>query len=87
MKIYNANNANFTKTVEEEFSFSQKLRNSGFLSGIKEIPLAEGTNQIMWTEGTRGANIAAIVAIGNDKPFKTNTTANSTLALTLLQKV
>ena len=83
-KIYNANNANFTKTVEEEFSFSQKLRNSGFLSGIKEIPLAEGTNQIMWTEGTRGANIAAIVAIGNDKPFKTNTTANSTLALNTL---
>lgn len=80
LKIYNANNANFTKTVEEEFSFSQKLRNSGFLSGIKEIPLAEGTNQIMWTEGTRGANIAAIVAIGNAKPFKTNTTANSTLA-------
>lgn len=84
LKIYNANNANFTKTVEEEFSFSQKLRNSGFLSGLKEIPLAEGTNQIMWTEGTRGANIAAIVAIGNDKPFKTNTTANSTLALNTL---
>jgi hypothetical protein len=84
LKIYNANNANFTKTVEEEFSFSQKLRNSGFLAGLKEIPLAEGTNQIMWTEGARGANIAAIVAIGADKPFKTNTTANSTLALNTL---
>lgn len=88
LKVYNANNANFTKTVEEEFSFAQKLRNSGFLAGLKEMPMAEGTNQIIWTEGTRGANVAAIVAIGADKPFKTNTTANSTLAMkTLAQGV
>ncbi len=84
LKVVNANNANFTKTVEEEFSFEQKLRNSGFLAGIKEMTQAEGTNQIIWTEGARGANSAAIVAIGNDKPFKTNTTANSTLALNTL---
>jgi hypothetical protein len=84
LKVYNANNPNFTKTVEEEFSFSQKLRNSGFLAGIKEMPMAEGTNQVIWTEGTRGANSAAIVAIGDDKPFKTNTTANSTLAMNTL---
>jgi hypothetical protein len=88
LKVKNANNGTFTKTVEEEFSFSQKLRNSGMLSGIKEMPLAEGTNQIIWTEGTRGANIAAVVAIGAEKPFKTNTTANSTLATdTLAQGV
>lgn len=54
------------------------------LAGLKEISLAEGTNQILWTEGTRGANIAAIVAIGADKPFKTQTTANSTLAMVTL---
>lgn len=84
LKVYNANNANFTKTVEEEFSFDQKLRNSGFLAGVKEIALEEGANQIMWTEGARGANVAAIVAIGADKPFKTNTTAKSTLALQTL---
>lgn len=84
LRIVNANNGTFTKTVEEEFSFEQKLRNSGFLAGIKEMTQAEGTNQILWTEGARGANIAAIVAIGQDKPFKTNTTANSTLALSTL---
>ena len=84
LKIVNANNGTFTKTVEEEFSFSQILRNSGFLAGVKQIALAEGTNQIIWTEGTRGANVAAIVAIGADKPFKTHTTANSTLALSTL---
>ena len=84
LKVYNANNGTFTKTVEEEFSFEQKLRNSGMLAGLKEISLAEGTNQILWTEGTRGANIAAIVAIGADKPFKTQTTANSTLAMQTL---
>jgi hypothetical protein len=84
LRIVNANNGTFTKTVEEEFSFSQKLRNSGMLAGIKEIVQAEGTNQIIWTEGARGENVAAIVAIGNDKPFKTNTTANSTLALSTL---
>lgn len=84
MKVYNANNANFTKTVEEEFSFEQKLRNSGFLAGIKEVAMAEGTNQILWTEGARGNNVAAIVAIGADKPFKTHTTANSTLAMKTL---
>lgn len=84
LKVYNANNGTFTKTVEEEFSFSQKLRNSGMLAGLKEVSLEEGTNQILWTEGTRGANIAAIVAIGADKPFKTQTTANSTLAMVTL---
>ena len=84
LRIVNANNGTFTKTVEEEFSFEQKLRNSGFLAGIKEMTQAEGTNQILWTEGARGANISAIVAIGQDKPFKTNTTANSTLALSTL---
>lgn len=84
LKVYNANNGTFAKTVEEEFSFEQKLRNSGMLAGLKEISLAEGTNQILWTEGTRGANIAAIVAIGADKPFKTQTTANSTLAMQTL---
>ena len=84
LKVYNANNGTFTKTIEEEFSFEQKLRNSGMLAGLKEISLAEGTNQILWTEGTRGANIAAIVAIGADKPFKTQTTANSTLAMQTL---
>lgn len=80
LRVVNANNANFTKTVEDEFSFSQILRNSGFLSGIKEITLEEGTNQIIWTEGTRGTNVAAVVAIGADKPAKTNTTSPSTLA-------
>jgi hypothetical protein len=84
LKVVNANNGTFTKTTEDEFSFSQKLRNSGFLAGVKEMPQAEGVNQIIWTEGTRGANIAAIVAIGQDKPFKTNTTANSTLAMNTL---
>lgn len=88
LKVYNANNANFTKTVEEEFSFEQKLRNTGFLAGVKEMPLAEGVNQIIWTEGTRGTNVAAVVAIGGEKPFKTNTTANTTLAaVTLAQGV
>ena len=45
---------------------------------------AEGTNQVVWTEGTRGANVAAIVAIGAAKPVKTNTTAVSTLGLSTL---
>jgi hypothetical protein len=84
IRVRNANNATFTKTVEEEFSFSQKLRNSGLLAGIKEMSMEEGTNQIIWTEGTRGANVTAVVAIGADKPFKTNTTANSTIALSTL---
>ena len=88
LKVYNANNGTFTKTVEEEFSFEQKLRNSGMLAGLKEISLAEGTNQIIWTEGSRGANVAAIVAIGAEKPAKTNTTAKAILATdTLAQSV
>lgn len=88
LKVYNANNGTFTKTIEEEFSFEQKLRNSGMLAGLKEISLAEGTNQILWTEGSRGANVAAIVAIGAEKPAKTNTTAKAILATdTLAQSV
>lgn len=84
LKVLNVNNGNFAKTTEDEFSFSQVLRNSGFLAGIKNMPQPEGTNQIIWTEGTRGANVAAIVAIGSAKPIKTNTTAVSTVGLSTL---
>lgn len=84
LRVLNANNANFAKTTEDEFSFSQVLRNSGHLAGIKNMPQPEGTNQIIWTEGTRGANVAAIVAIGGDKPEKTNVTAVSTLGMSTL---
>lgn len=75
MRVQNVNNANFAKSVEEEFSFNQVLRQDGFLRGLKVINLPEGTNQVMWTEGTRGANAAAVFAIGADRPTKSNTTA------------
>lgn len=75
MRVHNVNNANFAKSVEEEFSFNQILRQDGFLRGLKIINLPEGTNQVMWTEGTRGANAAAVFAIGADRPTKSSTTA------------
>ena len=75
MRVKNVNNANFAKSVEEEFSFNQVLRQDGFLRGLKIINLPEGTNQVMWTEGTRGANAAAVFAIGADRPTKASTTA------------
>lgn len=75
MRVQNVNNANFAKSVEEEFSFNQVLRQDGFLRGLKVINLPEGTNQVMWTEGTRGANAAAVFAIGQDRPTKQSTTA------------
>ena len=75
MRVQNVNNANFAKSVEEEFSFNQILRQDGFLRGLKIINLPEGTNQVMWTEGTRGANAAAVFAIGQDRPTKASTTA------------
>lgn len=84
IRVLNVNNANFAKSVEEEMSMSYVLRQTGFLRGLAEKALAEGTNQIVWTEGTRGANVAAIVAIGAAKPVKTNTTAVSTLGLDTL---
>ena len=75
MRVKNVNNANFAKSVEEEFSFNQILRQDGFLRGLKVINLPEGTNQVMWTEGTRGANAVAVFAIGADRPTKSSTTA------------
>lgn len=77
MKVVNANNTNFEKSLEDEFSFSQKLRQDGFLAGLKNITLADGTNQIMWTEGARGASAVAVIAIGDDRPTKTNTTSTT----------
>lgn len=73
----NVNNTNFEKGIYEEFSFSQKLRQDGFLVGLNVRNLEEGTNVIRWTEGTRGANATAIIAIGSDRPTKANTTAPS----------
>lgn len=84
MRVTNVNNANFAKSVEEEFSFNQILRQDGFLSGLKIMNLQPGTNQIMWTEGTRGANATAVFAIGNDRPSKTNTTATHLQATSTL---
>jgi len=84
LKVLNVNNGSFAKTTEDEFSFSQILRNSGFLAGLKNMPQPEGTNQIIWTEGSRGANVAAIIAIGAAKPIKTNTTVVSTVGLSTL---
>ncbi len=83
-RILNVNNANFAKSIEEEMSMSYVLRQTGWLRGIMDKTLPEGSNQVVWTEGTRGANVAAIVAIGADKPVKTNTTAISTLGLSTL---
>ena len=84
LRVLNVNNTNFAKFIEEEMSMSYILRQTGFLRGIKDMTLAEGTNQIVWTEGTRGTNVAAIIAIGQAKPVKTNTTAVSTLGLSTL---
>jgi len=84
LRVLNVNSANFQKQIEEEFSMSYVLRQTGFLRGLMDKTLPEGSNQVVWTEGTRGANIAAIVAIGDDKPVKTNTTAVSTLGLSTL---
>lgn len=83
-RVLNVNNANFQKSIEEEMSMSYVLRQTGFLRGLMDKTLPEGSNQVVWTEGTRGANIAAIVAIGAAKPVKTNTTAVSTLGLSTL---
>lgn len=83
-RIVNVNNGDFAKTIEEEISMSYILRQTGWLRGLMERTLAEGSNQVVWTEGTRGANVAAIVAIGSAKPVKTNTTAVSTLGLSTL---
>lgn len=76
IRVLNANNANFEQTKNDEFSFEQKLRQDGFLMGLKNIPL-NGENIIRWVEGARGANATAVIAIGNDRPAKTNTTSNS----------
>jgi hypothetical protein len=84
LKVYNANNANFQKAIEEEFSMSYVLRQTGFLRGLFEKTLPEGSNMIVWTEGVRGANGGAIVAIGQDKPVKVNTTSVPTLGLSTL---
>jgi hypothetical protein len=83
-RVLNANNVDFKKSIEEDFSMSYVLRQTGWLRGLLEKALAEGSNQVIWTEGTRGANVAAIVAIGSSKPAKTNTTAVSTLGLSTL---
>lgn len=84
IRVLNANNADFASTKEDEFSMSYVLRQSGFLRGINDKTQPAGTNQIIWTEGTRGTNVAAIVAIGSAKPVKTNTNAVSTLGLSTL---
>jgi hypothetical protein len=84
LKVYNVNNANFQKSIEEEFSMSYVLRQTGWLRGLMEKVLPEGSNMIVWTEGVRGANGAAIVAIGADKPVKVNTNSVPTLGLSTL---
>ena len=80
LRFVNANNTTFRKSSEEEFTIDSVLRQTGLLTGLKEMPIEPGANTIFWTEGTKGANVAAIVAIGSDTPAKTNTTATHTKA-------
>lgn len=77
LRVFNANNANFVKGIDEEFSFEQKLRQEGFLIGLNVKTMEPGTNVIRWNEGSRGSNATAIIAIGAARPAKANTTAPS----------
>ena len=74
LRFTNANNANFNVPYFDEEITLEDRKLPSFLEACRQIPMS-GQTSVMWNEVEGGTNVAAIVAIGSEKPVKTNSTA------------
>ena len=74
LRFTNANNASFNVPYFDDEITLEDRKLPSFLEACRQIPL-NGQTTVMWNEVESGTNVAAIVAVGAEKPVKTNTTS------------
>ena len=74
VRFANANNAAFNVPYYDEEITLEDRPLPSFLEACRQIPTG-GATSVVWNEVESGTNAAAIVAVGQNKPVKTNQTA------------
>ncbi len=86
VRFANANNANFNVPYYDEEITLEDRPLPSFLEACRQIPMG-GETSVVWNEVESGTNVAAIVAIGEDKPVKTNSTSVATAGANTLAEI
>mgnify|MGYP000856270314 FL=1 len=86
VRFANANNANFNVPYYDEEITLEDRPLPSFLEACRQIPMG-GETSVVWNEVESGTNVAAIVAIGGDKPVKTNSTSAATAGANTLAEI
>src|SRR5574344_2854666 len=86
VRFANANNANFNVPYYDEEITLEDRPLPSFLESCRQIPMG-GETSVVWNEVESGTNVAAIVAIGEAKPVKTNSTSAATAGSTTLAEI
>ena len=86
LRFKNANNANFNVPFYDGEITIEDRPLPSFLEATRQIPMA-GETSVVWNEVASGANAAAIVAVGVEKPVKTNTTSAATAGCDTLAEI
>ena len=86
LRFKNANNANFNVPYYDGEITIEDRPLPSFLEATRQIPMA-GETSVVWNEVGSGTNVAAIVAIGNEKPVKVNTTSAATAGCDTLAEI
>jgi hypothetical protein len=86
LRFKNANNANFNVPYYDGEITIEDRPLPSFLEATRQIPMA-GETSVVWNEVGSGQNAAAIVAIGQEKPVKVNTTSAATAGCDTLAEI
>ena len=86
LRFRNANNANFNVPYYDNEITIEDRPLPSFLEATRQIPMA-GETSVVWNEVGSGQNAAAIVAIGQEKPVKVNTTSAATAGCDTLAEI
>ena len=86
LRFANANNANFNVPFFDDEITLEDRKLPSFLEACRQIPMS-GQTSVVWNEVESGTNVAAIVAIGDAKPVKTNSTSASVAGTNTLAEI
>ena len=86
LRFKNANNVNFNVPFYDGEITIEDRPLPSFLEATRQIPMA-GETSVVWNEVASGANAAAIVAVGQEKPVKVNTTSAATAGCDTLAEI
>ena len=86
LRFKNANNADFNVPYYDSEITIEDRPLPSFFEATRQIPMG-GETSVVWNEVASGTNVAAIVAVGAEKPVKTNTTSAATAGCNTLAEI